>query len=149
MPKRPMTTTVKNRKGHERFLLGRVFYPWRRGFYFGGGAQWSETATTNYTKKQWRPAFGLGRDTFGGYGCRWQVLYITPGSDHENALQGPEFQFWLPSPGSKSHLFFRQTLGVYEFHTTVTDPTNLELTARQSSDRHHAGFLDFTFGWKF
>jgi len=77
------------------------------------------------------------------------VLYITPGSDHENALQGPEFQFWLPSPGSKSHLFFRQTLGVYEFHTTVTDPTNLELTARQSSDRHHAGFLDFTFGWKF
>ncbi|PYV83969.1 MAG: hypothetical protein DMG93_06685 [Acidobacteria bacterium] len=35
--KKTNDNTVKNRKGHERFLLGRVFYPWRRGFYFGGG----------------------------------------------------------------------------------------------------------------
>jgi hypothetical protein len=148
--KKTNDNTVNNRKGHERFLNGRFFYPWRNGWYFGGGAQWSETSTTNYTKTSWRPAFGLTKDSItGACGCRWQLLYVTPGSDHSNALQGPEFQFWIPSPESKSHFFFRQSIGVYEFHTTVTDPTNRPLTARQTSERNHAGFADFSFGWKF
>lgn len=142
--------TVNNRKGHERFLRGRVFYPWRRGLYFGGGAQWSETSTTNYTKKGWRPAFGIGGDHFArDWNCRWQVLYVTPMNDRWNALHGPEIQFWLPSPASKSHFFFRQSLGLYEFHTTVTDPSDRVLTAKQTSDRHSAAFLDFAFGWRF
>jgi hypothetical protein len=111
--------TLNNRKGHERFLRGRIFFPWRRGLYFGGGAQWSETATTNYTRKAWRPVLGLGGDHFAqDWSCRWQVLYILPGADHVNAVQGAEFQFWLPSPASENHFFFRETLGMYEFHTT-------------------------------
>jgi hypothetical protein len=142
--------TLKNRKGHERFLRGRIFFPWRRGLYFGGGAQRSETATTNYTRKQWRPVFGLGGDHFAqDWSCRWQVLYILPGSGYANALQGPEIQFWLPSPSSKSHFFYRQTFGAYEFHTTLTGTADTILTARQTGDRHPASFLDFTFGWKF
>jgi hypothetical protein len=142
--------TVNNRKGHERFLDGSIFYPWRKSLYFGGGAQWSETATTNYTKNGWRPVLGLGGDHFAqDWSCRWQVLYVTPMHDRWNALQGPEFQFWLPSPASKSHFFYRQTLGVYEFHTTITDPRDPVLTAQQTSDRHSAAFLDFTLGWKF
>ena len=56
--KKTNDNTLNNRKGHERFLVGRLFYPWRKGLYFGGGAQGSETSTTNYTKKQWRPALG-------------------------------------------------------------------------------------------
>jgi hypothetical protein len=142
--------TVNNKKGHERYLQGRVFYRFRPTLYFGGGAQWSETSTTNYTKKAWRPTFGLGGDHFGdGYSLRWQTLYVLPGTDHVNALQGPEFQLWFPSPVSTKHFFFRQTLGIYEFHTTVTDPANLSLTAQQTADRHSAAFLDFTFGWRF
>lgn len=148
--KKTNDNTLNNFKGHERFLQGRLFYPWRRGLYFGGGAQWSETATTNYTKKGWRPTFGLGGDHFAeNWSCRWQVLYITKGTDKINGVQGPEFQFWFPSPTSKSHFFYRQTLGLYVFHTTISDPTDRKLTAWQTSQRSTAGFLDFTFGWRF
>jgi hypothetical protein len=142
--------TFDNHSGHERFLQGRVFFPWHKGWYFGGGAQWSETATTNYTKKGWRPTFGAGQDYFtDGFNTRWQVLYITKGTDRGNALQGPEIEFWLPSPASKTHFFYRQTLGIYEFHTTVSDFRDRALTARQTSDRHVASFADFCIGWKF
>ena len=142
--------TIANRKGHERFLQGRMFFPWHRGLYFGGGAQWGETATTNYTKKAWRPTFGAGQDYFANdFSCRWQAVYITKGSDHSNAVQGPEFQLWLPSPASKSHFFYRQTARVYAFHTTVSVPSNPILTAQQSNDRHAAMFIDFSVGWKF
>ncbi len=97
--------TLNNRKGHERYLEGRLFYKYRQGLYFGGGAQWSETSTTNYTKKAWRPTVGLGGDYFSqGLSCRWQTLYISPGSDWQNALQGAEIQLWLPSPACKEPL---------------------------------------------
>ncbi len=142
--------TLRNSKGHERFLQGRLFYPWRKGIYFGGGAQWSETATTNYTKKAWRPTFGVGGDHLADdWSCRWQVLYVTKGTDRSNGLQGPEIQLWIPSPLSKSHFFFRQSLGVYRFHETVTDPSNLLLTAQQTGTRYFGSFLDFSFGWRF
>jgi len=142
--------TANNRNGHERFLQARLFYPWRRSLYFGGGGQWSQTATTNYTKSAWRPTFGLGGDHFAeDMSARWQVMYITPGTDHSNALQGPEFQLWIPSPASKSHFIWRMTLGIYEFHSSVTDPSDRKLTALQIRDRQHAAFLDFSFGWRF
>ena len=107
--------------------------------------------TTNYTKNSWRPTFGVGGDYFasGGGNCRWQLFYITKGSDKSNAVQGPEFQLWIPSPVSKSHFFYRQTLGVYEFHTTVTDPKDLRLAPLQIGQRSSAAFLDFTVGWRF
>jgi hypothetical protein len=142
--------TVNNYSGHERFLQGGLFVPWKRGVYFGGGARWSETATTNYTKKAWRPTLGIGQDYFTeGFNTRWQVVYVTKGSDHSNALQGPEVQFWLPTPASRSHFVYRQTIGIYEFHTTITDPRDPILTARQTSQRHLAVFVDFSLGWKF
>lgn len=148
--KKTNDNTVNNRKGHERFLQGRVFYRYRPGLYFGGGAQWSETATTNYRKAQWRPTFGGGGDHFANdYSLRWQALYVMPGTDKLNGLQGPEFQLWLPSPASGSHFFFRETVGIYQFHTTITDPTDPTLTAQQIANKGHAAFLDFTFGWRF
>jgi hypothetical protein len=88
------------------------------------------------------PAFGPGQDYFrDDLSCRWQVLYITEGSDHSNAVQGPEIQFWLPSPASKIHFFYRQTAGFYEFRTTVSNPSHPVLTARQTRDRHPAVFV--------
>jgi hypothetical protein len=84
--------TVNNRKGHERYLQGRLFYKVRPNLYFGGGAQWSETSTTNYTKQGWRPTFGGGGDHFAAdWSCRWQVLYIMPGTDRQNAVQSRNF----------------------------------------------------------
>ena len=142
--------TVNNRKGHERYLQGRLFYKWHRGLYFGGGAQWSETSTTNYKKEAWRPTFGMGGDYFGDrVSLRWQALYILPGTDKSNGLQGPELQIWFPSPVSRSHFFYRETIGLYEFHQTVTDPSDPHLTAQQLSSRSVTSFLDFTFGWRF
>jgi hypothetical protein len=148
--KKTNDNTTNNQKGHERFLQGRIFYPLRKALYLGGGAQWSETATTNYTKKGWRPTFGVGGDHFAeSWSARWQVLYITKGTDTINGVQGPEVQLWFPSPASQTHFFYRQTLGMYEFHTTITDPTDRTLTAQQTSQRSTASFLDFTFGWRF
>lgn len=141
--------TTNNNKGHERYLQGRLFYQFHSSLYLGGGAQWSETSTTNYTKKAWRTAFGVGGDIGEDHSMRWQTLYVLPGTDRSNGLQGPEIQLWFPSPASKRHLFYRQTLGIYEFHTTVTDPSNVILTAEQIGERHSSAFLDFTFGWRF
>jgi hypothetical protein len=142
--------TIDNISGHERFLQGRFFYHYSQGLYFGGGAQWSETSTTNYDKSAWRPTFGAGGDHFGnGYSMRWQAVYVMPGTDHYNAVQGPELQFWLPSPSSRSHFFYRQTIGIYEYHATITDPTNASLTAQQKANRSGAAFLDFDMGWRF
>lgn len=134
--------TGNNPKGHERFLRGRLFYPFSRALYAGGGVQWSETSTTNYTNKYWRPTVGVGGDHFGeSWSCRWQGMYIFPGTDHLHALQGPEIQFWLPSPASNRHFFFRETLGIYEFHQTTTSSA--------PKQRDVAAFLDFDFGWRF
>lgn len=142
--------TINNYKGHERFLQGRLFVPWRHGTYFGGGAQWSETSTTNYEKKGWRPTFGGGMDRISEkISWRFQALYVTKGTDRLNGVQGPEFQVWLPSPASAAHFFFRETVGVYEYHTTVTDPTDRALTASQTGQRSAAGFTDFALVWRF
>lgn len=142
--------TIDNRRGRSRYLSGRLFYPWRRSLYFGGGAQWNQLSTTNYKKSSWRPAFGVGGDRLLDISTvRWQVMYITPGSDRSNALQGPEFQFWVPSPASRSHFIFRMSLGWYFFHMTVTDPSDRRLTAQQTADRYHTVFGGFRFGWRF
>jgi len=142
--------TVDNVSGHERNFDGRFFYRYSRSLYFGGGTQWSETSTTNYDKGAWRPTFGAGGDHFGdSFSMRWQALYVMPGTDRYNGLQGPELQIWFPSPSSKSHFFFRQTLGIYEFHATITDPTNSVLTAQEKANRSTAAFVDFSMGWRF
>lgn len=141
--------TVNNRKGHERYLNGRVFY--RRGkLYFGGGAQWSETSTTNYTKKSWRPTFGVGRDQlWSDFKWRWQIVYILPGDDYYNGLQGPQFEGWFPSPATNHHYFLRYTVGTYEFHSSVTDRSNVALTNLERSHRDFSPFADIVFGWRF
>lgn len=126
--------------GNEFGVRARGFLRTSRGWYFGGGAQWSKLDTTSYTKQAWRPAFGGGKDvSLENFSMRAQVLYVLPGTDHLNELQGPEISLWLPSPASRSHLFYRQTLGIYGFHQTAV-PT---------SDRQMASFLDFTMMYRF
>ena len=61
-------------------------------WYVGGGASWSQL-TTNYSKQSWHPRVGGGRDWIReDFSLRGQVEYVLPGSDHQNAVQGPEFR---------------------------------------------------------
>jgi len=130
--------------GSELDLKGRAFLRTGVGWYFGGGAQWSKLSTALYDKQAWRPAFGGGKDLFyENFSMRAQILYVLPGSDHLNAVQGPEISLWMPSPASRSHLFYRQTLGIYEFHQTSV-PGNPGL-----NQRYVASFLQFTAMYRF
>jgi len=125
--------------GSEVGVRARSFYRTRQGWYFGGGAQWSALSTVAYSKQAWRPAFGGGKDIGReSFSMRAQVLYVLPGSDHLNAVQGPEISLWLPSPASRSHFFYRQTIGLYEFHQTAV-PGN-----PGTSDRFTSSFMEFT-----
>ena len=130
--------------GNEFGVKARGFWRIDNGWYFGGGAQWSKLDTIVYTKQAWRPDFGGGKDIkHENFSMRAQVLYVLPGTDTLNALQGPEISLWMPSPASKTHFFYRQTLGLYEFHQTAV-PGN-----PGTSDRQMASFLDFTFMYRF
>lgn len=105
--------------GHDLYFQARGFYRINRGWYLGGGAQWNNLITDIYSKEAWRPAVGGGKDAFREtFSMRAQVMYILPGTDHLNAVQGPEIGLWLPSPATASHFFYRQTIGLYEFHQT-------------------------------
>jgi len=105
--------------GTEYQLQARSFLRAENGWYLGGGAQWSKLSTSEYAKQEWRPTFGGGKDFMReNFSMRAQAVYVMPGTDHLNAVQGPEVSLWLPSPASKNHFFFRHTTGIYEFHQT-------------------------------
>lgn len=163
--------TIDNNNGHERYLDSSAYYRFTNTWFVGGGASWSELSTTNYTKQDFHPSIGGGKDYFhkscSGENCvnewsfRLQVDYKLKGAEHVNAqgcsvpdgqctneLQGPLVSFYLPSPAASGHLFWRETVGIYTAHETVTstDPT---LTALQKSQRSVTPFLEFTMMYRF
>jgi len=130
--------------GTEYALQARSFARVPDGWYFGGGAQWSKLSTSEYAKQAWRPTFGGGKDIRReNFSMRAQAVYILPGTDRLNAVQGPEISLWLPSPASKSHFFYRQTVGVYEFHQTSV-PGNPGTNVRMAS-----AFVSLTAMYRF
>ena len=125
--------------GIELDVKGRAFVRAAEGWYFGGGAQWSKLSTVLYDKQAWRPTFGGGKDLLReNFSLRAQILYVLPGSDHLNAVQGPEISLWMPSPASRSHVFYRQRIGIYGFHQTSV-PGNSGV-----NERYLASFVEFT-----
>jgi len=163
--------TVNNEKGHDRSIDSSIYYRVSSGWFAGGGAGWSQLSTTNYTKQSFHPSIGGGKDYFHkecaaedcatNFSMRLQVDYKLKGAEHvdpkgcavpngqcTNDLQGPMLSFYLPSPARAGHLFWRETVGVYTFHDTVTstDPT---LTALQKGHRSTASFLEFTMMYRF
>jgi hypothetical protein len=146
-----------NPKGRDRGLVGQAYYRLSSGWFFGAGARWSQLSTTNYTKSGSRPTFGGGWDSYrcaerdcpSDFSTRLGVDYVLKGNDHINGSQGPLITFYMPSPSSKGHFFFRQTLGIYSFHDTVTDPTNALLTRKQMGNRHVNGFGELTMMFRF
>lgn len=151
--------TGNNPKGHDRGLVGATYYRLSSGWFAGVGARWSQLSTTNYTKGGWWPTFGGGKDYFhktcavedciADFSMRFGVDYVLPGTDHFNALQGPLLSFYMPSPSAKGHLFFRETIGIYEFHKTVTDPSNKILTQQQIGSRSVTSFAELTLMYRF
>jgi hypothetical protein len=148
-----------NPSGHDRGLIGLADFRLSSGWFFGAGARWSELSTSKYTKSAWRPTFGGGKDYFhrtcpvescdADFSMRLSVDYVLPGSDHDNALQGPLVTFYMPSPSAKGHFFFRETIGIYTFHQTVTEPSNLTLTREQVGDRSVTSFGELTLMYRF
>jgi len=141
--------TINNYAGHERSAQARTFYKLGSGLYFGGGVQWSQTTTTNYSKQAWRPSLGLGKDFVRDtYSLRLQGMYILAGSDKINGSQGPEVSLTYPSPASSHHLYWRGVLGVYRFHTTDTfsDPVT---SAIERNDHHYTGELSYGVLYRF
>lgn len=125
--------------GTETDLKARAFLRTTSGWFFGGGAQWSRLDTAAYGKQAWRPVFGVGKDlSRENLSMRAQVLYVLPGTDRLNAVQGPEISLWMPSPASRSHFFYRQILGIYEFHQTSVPGSP------GASQRYAATFMQFT-----
>jgi hypothetical protein len=125
-------------------LKSRIFFTTSRGFFFGGGAQWSKLTTVLYSKQAWRPTFGGGKDFIReDFSMRAQVIYVLPGTDRLNASQGPEISLWLPSPAQGRHWFYRQTLGLYETHQTAVPGD------RGTNERFLTSFLNMTLLYRF
>jgi hypothetical protein len=142
-----------NPKGHDRYLRGGAY--WRLGklshpnWFLGAGYGWNQLSTSNYTKGASRPQFGGGYDLYHqgsgrdcltcGLSARLIVNWVMAGTDWQNGSHGPEFEIVFPRPLEKHHFFLTTQLGVYRFHTTVTEPDNLELTRQQRGQRSMYG----------
>jgi hypothetical protein len=163
--------TVDNVSGHSRSLDSSIYYRFQNGWFAGGGAGWTQLSTTNYSKQAFRPSVGGGKDYFHNqcaaedcvneWSMRWQVDYTLKGAEHvdprgctvpdgqcTNDLQGPMVSLYLPSPALARHVFWRTTLGIYTFHTTVTS-TDPYLTSIQKGQRSVTAVLDFAMMYRF
>lgn len=148
-----------NPSGHDRGLQGAAYYRLTSGWFFGAGARWSQLSTTNYHKSGGRPTFGGGKDYFhrscpdvtcpANFSMRLGVDYVLSGTDWQNGSQGPLFTLYIPSPSAKGHIFYRETVGVYRFHDTLTDRTNLIMTREQMSHHSWDSFAEFTVMYRF
>jgi hypothetical protein len=150
-----------NPKGHDRYLDTAVYYRLDSGrfqrFYFGGGYTWSQLSTTNYTKGGGRYQLGGGYDVFTrnceecrrDFSMRVNTDWITAGNDRQNGSHGPEVTLTFPSPIEKRHWFWVEAIGVFGFHQSVTEPTNLPLVQFQTSQKSIDAYGDFGVIYRF
>jgi hypothetical protein len=146
-----------NLKGHDRYLESAAYFRVGHGWSFGMGWRWSQLSTTNYSKGGSRPEFGGTYDWFlrpcgasrRAFSMRFDVDWITAGTDSQNGSHGPTAVLWFPAPSEKRHLFWRQTVSVYRFHESVTEPNNLFLTQEQNSQKHMDITADFAVIYRF
>lgn len=125
--------TIGNDSGHTRRLEGVVLYPVGR-WAFGGGYSYSKLDTTNYSKSSGHPEVG-GAFEWKRKPVRLQMLYVLPGSDWQNGVQGVKSVLFVPLT---KHIFTRIEGGGYRSYSTVTDPADASTTAMEKS--HHDMF---------
>jgi hypothetical protein len=151
-----------NPKGHDRYLESAIYFRparrgWSRQLYFGGGFRWNQLSTTNYTKGGSRYELGGGYDWFQriceacrrDFSMRVTVDWITAGTDWQNGSHGPNMIFTMPSPREKRHWFWRESVGMYRFHTSITEPGNVSLTRQQLAARSYGGVVDTAVLYRF
>ena len=120
------------------------------GWYAGAGTSYTFLHTKLYDKNAWHPRAGFGRDTvLWKVPGRYQLEYVFPGTDTVNAVQGFETTVLIPQyRNTQNHWFFRERLGTYWFHTTVTS-TDPVLTIQQQHQRSVFSELQFTLEYRF
>jgi hypothetical protein len=151
--------TGLNPHGHDRGLQSMSYYRFTSGWFLGAGVGWKKLSTTNYSKSSVRPRFGggkdfvskrcAGEDCITDFSMRLGTDYLIPGTDWQNGLHGPQINIYVPSPSEKGHIFYRETIGIYRFHQTLTDRTNLQMTRAQMGRRYWTGFSEFTIMYRF
>jgi hypothetical protein len=150
--------TINNHNGRTRLLYAAPRYRLLNDWFFGGGVRWNELSTTNYVKQAFRAFAGGGKDW---RSARVSVDYLRTVSEHvnaqgcpvphgqcTNAVQGIDFQWFMPSPSSRSPVLFRMDLTPFWFHTTVTT-TDPMLTRQQTSERGVGSNLEYTILFRY
>jgi len=145
--------TIDNFNGRTRTIHFMPRYRASNGWLIGVGARWNQLSTTNYVKEATRVFVGGGKDW---PSTRVSVDYLWTLSEHVNSqgcpvphgqctngVQGLDFQWFLPSPRSRSHFLFRMDFTPFWFHTTVTT-TDPVLTKQQLSEHSVGSTLSYT-----
>jgi hypothetical protein len=157
-----------NPKGHDRYLEGGIYFrpaslPAKMEFlgsghwFVGAGWRWSQLSTTNYTKGGSRPQIGGGYDLVmrscpeckRDFSMRIAMDWVMAGNDWQNGSHGPEITISFPTPREKRHLFWQERLGVYRYHQSITDSSNLALTQLQRSQKSMDSFLETGILYRF
>ena len=145
-----------NPKGHDRYLNAGLYGRFGKKLFTGNcfvglGWRWNQLSTTNYVKTANRPQIGGGCDVTSGRDFSMRIVsnWVLAGDDWQNGVHGPEFTFSFPSPRERRHWFWRETLGVYRFHETVTERGNVQLTQSQRADRSTMVNLNFSIIYRF
>lgn len=150
-----------NPKGHDRYLRGTA--SWRLStfslpkWFVSAGYRWSQLSTTNYSKGGARPQFGGGYEYSGSpsdcsicwMSARIGVEWVMAGTDWQNGSHGLDITVIMPRPTEKGHFFITSDLGIYRFHTTVTEPTDQPLTLEQRGERHFSGTYSAGLRYRF
>lgn len=150
--------TVNNHSGRTRTLYAAPRYRFQNGWFLGAGGRWTELSTTNYVKQAWRPFAGGGKDW---RPARVSIDYLWTASEHvnrqgctvpngqcTNGLRGFDFQWFMPSPRSRSHFLFRIDLTSFWFHTTVTT-TDPVLTKQQMAEHSMGSTLSYSMLFRY
>jgi hypothetical protein len=155
--KRTPPNQPDNPNGHDRHLQGRLYYRSAHRWFVGAGWRWGQLSTTNFTKGNAGPSIGGGYDLVSRscescrptFSARLSVDWLMAGNDWQNGTHGPHFVITLPTPHEKGHWFFSDGVGIYRFHTTVTEPLNVPLTALQRSQRQFAAWAECGIAYRF
>lgn len=150
--------TINNHSGRTRTLYAASRYRLQNGWFFGGGSRWSELSTTNYVKQAFRPFAGGGKDW---PSARVSIDYLWTLTEHvnrqgctvpygqcTNRVQGLDFQWFMPSPRSRSHFLFRMDFTSFWFHTTVTT-TDPALTKQQLREHSVGSTLSYSMLFRY
>jgi len=133
--------------GYTERFTGMVGVRVKPTWFIRASGTFSLLKTQVYEKQAWHPSLGVGHDFQKYLKMRGQLLYTFPGTDAWNAVQGGQVVMTIPSPLSiDNHWFFKETVGIYTFHETVT---NAEQATEQRKHRSTTAEVIFAIMYRF